>query len=388
MIFQALGAKYSLRTALKHLITRGTPTDSEVLRQALAARYNGTATLYHKGRAALAEAVRLTTGGTGKVAISGLTCYSMVQAIEAAGCEVVYVDINEKYLHFSGAELSETLQKNSDIKAVVVHNMLGIPVDMTAIESIAKANNLALIEDLAHSAGAHYKDGREVGTVGDIAMLSFGKDKALDVVNGGALIVRTAKMSTQPVDTPSKVDQLRDRWYPFIAWTSRALYPIIVGRYVMAASIKLRLVSRSADGDVTPNETMPHWQAKRALPQVKRLTTTAIKRRSASKKYLEQLGAYIPDNAKEPGAALVRVPLVVENRDQIVMFLAKHGIQVNDIWYDVPVSPRRMYKDAKYREDACPIAVRTATRLLNLPTHERITTKDINKITQLVGRMV
>ncbi len=88
MIFQALGAKYSFGAALAHLVAKGTPTDSEALRQALSTRYGGEAVLYCKGRAALAEAIRLATGGTGKVAISGLTCYSVVQAVEELSAAV------------------------------------------------------------------------------------------------------------------------------------------------------------------------------------------------------------------------------------------------------------------------------------------------------------
>ena len=196
MIFQALGARYGFVAAVKHAFAHGTEHDSERLRQALVKRYGGEAVLYQKGRSALAAAIRIATGGGGSVAISGLTCYSMVQAVEAAGCTPVFVDIREKDLHFGAKELTTAIKKHPDVKAVVIQNMLGIPADIMAIAAVAKENKIALIEDLAHSAGAQYADGREVGTVGDITMLSFGRDKAIDSVNGGALVVRNHTASS------------------------------------------------------------------------------------------------------------------------------------------------------------------------------------------------
>jgi dTDP-4-amino-4,6-dideoxygalactose transaminase len=247
---------------------------------------------------------------------------------------------------------------------------------------------MVLIEDLAHSAGAQYADGREVGTVGDITMLSFGRDKAIDSVNGGALVVRNHDASLAfPVITPSFSVQFRDRVYPLIAWLTRALYPIKLGRYVMGASIKLGLVVRSADGDVDETATLPHWQAKLARGQVTSLTTTAVRRRQKAQEYAKLIEGSLPSGMGQAGEAPVRVPLIVSNRDEVVKHLAAHGVQANDIWYDVPVSPQRLYDRVDYPVGECPNAVRIAEQLVNLPTHERISIDDIKRISQLVNEV-
>lgn len=388
MIFQALGARYSFGAAVKHAFVRGTEADSKKLRQALVKRYGGEAVLYQKGRAALAAAIRLATGGTGKVAISGLTCYSVVQAVQAAGCTPVFVDIRQSDLQFGAEELMAAAKKHTGIKAVVIQNMLGIPADIAAIQKVANKTGMVLIEDLAHSAGAQYADGREVGTVGDITMLSFGRDKAIDSVNGGALVVRNHDASLAfPVITPSFSVQFRDRVYPLIAWLTRALYPIKLGRYVMGASIKLGLVVRSADGDVDETATLPHWQAKLARGQVTSLTTTAVRRRQKAQEYAKLIEGSLPSGMGQAGEAPVRVPLIVSNRDEVVKHLAAHGVQANDIWYDVPVSPQRLYDRVDYPVGECPNAVRIAEQLVNLPTHERISIDDIKRISQLVNEV-
>jgi len=385
MILQTLGAKYTFGEVLRHLFANGRAQDSEDLRQALAGRYDGQAVLYHKGRAALAEAIRLATGGSGSVAVSGLTCISVVQAVEAAGCTPVYVDIREDDLHFGASELSGALQKHQGLKAVVVQNMLGIPADIVGIQQVAEQAGLALIEDLAHSAGAHYADGREVGTVGDMTILSFGRDKALDVDGGGALIVRTTQtIDKLPATRVPLSSQLRTRLFPPIAWVVCRLYPIGVGRYVMAVAIRLGLVVRSADGVVNTSQAMPHWQAKRVLAQLQQLQAIAAARYEKASAYLPELAQFAPRQVGQQGSAPLRVPLLLSNRSEVVSHLRAHGVQASDIWYDTPIGPQRFYETVDYPEAECPVAVRVAARLINLPTHERITLANIDHIARLV----
>ena len=95
----------------------------------------------------------------------------------------------------------------------------------------------------------------------------------------------------------------------------------------------------------------------------------------------------MPKAVKQAGSAPARLPLLVDNRDEVIAVLHGNGIQANDIWYDVPVSPIRFYKKANYSEKDCPVAVNVASRLINLPTHERITSENIIKITEIVNRV-
>lgn len=388
MIFQAMGAKYSFGDVVHHLFQIGSQKDLNLLKSELTLRYSGEATLYRKGRAALAEAIRIATGGSGSVAISALTCYSVVEAVEAAGCTPVYIDIQDETLHFDAESLKKSLMGNTDIKAVVIQNMLGIPVDIASIHKVTVDSKLTLIEDLAHSAGAHYSDGREVGTVGDITMLSFGRDKAIDAVNGGALVVRSGGLPRPqvPSQRPRFIDQFRDRIYPIVAWKTRVLYPL-KGVYIMSIAIKLKLVVRSADGGVNTDETLSSWQGKLALKQFDRLSDSAESRRNKTHLYSKFLTRELPAAAYEDGATPIRVPLLVSNRDEVVAYLKSHNIQVNDIWYDVPVSPRRYFKKVSYPEAENPNAVRIASQLINLPTHERMTNSQIELVAGLVNEV-
>lgn len=388
MLFQASGSRYSLAGALKHLFLVGGHRDNEQLKQLLTLRYSAEEVfLYHKGRSALAEAVRLATGGSGAVVVNGLTCYSLVQAVEAGGARVIYADIDETSLNFSADHLEKLVAQNKDIKAVIVQNMLGIPADIAGIERIAREQNLVIIEDLAHSAGANYADGREVGTVGDLTMLSSGKDKAIDSVNGGALIVRSERFvgqTEEPSDKVSFKNQLRDRFYPVLAWKTRVLYRLGVGKYFMSALVRLKIVVRSADGGVEADKSLPNWQAKNALKQLIKLDETVSWRRQITQKYLSKLTDTVPIEAKQQGASLIRLPLIVKNPQQIIDQLAEQKIFLAGTWYDVPVSPIRYYSLAKFPEKNCPVATRIAKQLINLPTHTKVNDRHIEIITRTI----
>lgn len=387
MLFQAIGAEYTFGQALRLLGMRGKKDAVKLLTTKLGERYGGEATLYYKGRAALAEAVRLATGGEGSVAVSAFTCYSVPQAVWAAGVQVVYVDVREEDLQFGASELAAALKKHPDIKAVIVQNTLGIPAEMAAIEAAARKQGIVIIEDLAHTVGATYDDGREVGTVGDLTMLSFGRDKAIDTVNGGALIIRNRDfgLDRRPNALPNRLQRLRDRLYPLIAVKTRMLYRIGLGKYFLAGVYKLGLAVRSADGDVDVTQRLPRWHAQRAMAAFESLDKKVAGRRETAGEYERQLNLQPVKAALASGAVPIRLPLLVDDRDKTLQALKQAGIYVQDVWYDTPVSPERYYAKAKFDEAVCPVATQVAARIMNLPTHSKVRTKDIAHIARVLG---
>jgi dTDP-4-amino-4,6-dideoxygalactose transaminase len=57
---------------------------------------------------------------------------------------------------------------------------------------------------------------------------------------------------------------------------------------------------------------------------------------------------------------------------------------VQDIWYDVPVSPVRFYHKAHYVEENCPVAVEVAKRIINLPTHQYVTSEQAAHMARII----
>lgn len=76
----------------------------------------------------------------------------------------------------------------SKTKAIISVHLYGQGADMESIMKIAKEKNIFVIEDAAQAIGTEYKDGKCVGTIGDIGCFSFFPSKNLGGYGDGGLV--------------------------------------------------------------------------------------------------------------------------------------------------------------------------------------------------------
>ena len=74
-------------------------------------------------------------------------------------------------------------------KAIIPVHLYGQSCEMDKIMEIARKHNLKVIEDGAQAIGVQYKDGKHVGTIGDIGCYSFFPSKNLGCFGDGGLVV-------------------------------------------------------------------------------------------------------------------------------------------------------------------------------------------------------
>lgn len=331
------------------LFSRGTSGDLRELSEFLATRYKGEAILTKNGRSALAMALRAYLEPGDKVIVNGFTCYAVYEAIIAAGMAPVFVDINEETLNFDVKTLEEPWKgaavHANRIKGIIIQNSLGNPVDIEVIEKFAKKHGLTMIEDLAHSAGVRYPDGREIGTVGVAAALSFGKDKAINSISGGAVILReTPKYEIEaPFKAPRLSDHLRARFYPTFCSMCKGLNGIHLGGMMMRCLIKIHWVERSADNSLDFERRLSKFQARLALLNFKKF--------------------------HHRGEGKLREFYLVKNRGRVLKKLRDAGYYFDAFWYEKPVSPARYYKEIKFPEKTCPNAVKITKEIINFPLY-------------------
>ncbi|MBQ9403253.1 DegT/DnrJ/EryC1/StrS family aminotransferase [Candidatus Saccharibacteria bacterium] len=347
--FLGLSSQYSLGDILRHTFAFGDEYQLPELRAFLAAHYGATfdhVAIYSNGRTALNVAIRGVAPRGSKIIVTSLTCYAVIQAVKAAGCVPIFADVNKETLHYGAKELKKALEGETNVKAIIIQNNLGIPVNIEEIETVAKRNKLAIIEDLAHCAGVKYPDGREVGTVGRVSALSFGKGKSIDAVTGGAVIFTNPldPPVKQPTVAPKRSDNFRARFYPLFSLIIRRLYYLHpkVGKAFTAFLLKTKQIKRSADGAVDPKTRLSFWQCKMALRQLRSM----------------------PHRGRKP----LRDFYLVSDRDEVLAGLEKKGYYFSDIWYDTPVAPRRYFRKADFHPDQCPVATEVAEQIINLPT--------------------
>jgi dTDP-4-amino-4,6-dideoxygalactose transaminase len=118
------------------------------------------------------------------VGVQALTCPVILSAILESGNLPVFLDISREHL---SSPLNEVSRSSAEV--LILTHLSGIPnPDYAAIAKECKRRNVLLIEDLAQTWGASVC-GAKVGTLGDVALLSFGFDKPISAFRGGMLWV-------------------------------------------------------------------------------------------------------------------------------------------------------------------------------------------------------
>ncbi len=99
----------------------------------------------------------------------------------------VFVDSDPITFNIDPDKIEEKITEKT--KAIIPVHLYGQSADMAPIMDIAKKHNLKVIEDGAQAISAQYKDGRSVGTIGDIGCYSFFPSKNLGCFGDGGMVV-------------------------------------------------------------------------------------------------------------------------------------------------------------------------------------------------------
>lgn len=346
--FLGLAANYSRDERRAHLYKVGRKEDLKDLREYLIRKYEGEeAILAKNGRSALAMALKAYFKKDDKILVNGFTCYAVYEAVRAAGLKPVFVDISKDDLNFNLDTVADTLESSDShgkIRGIIVQNTLGNPINIKKIEKFAKKYDLTIIEDLAHCAGMKYADGREIGTVGAAVALSFGKEKAIDTVSGGAVVFRSEAFAEAKVaKAPRLSDHLRARFYPTLGSMCRKLSYVHLGGVFMRLLLKIHWVERSADNKLDLERRCSKFEAGLALMQLKGLRR----------------------GRKKP----IREFYFVKDRKAVLEKLKAAGYYFDGFWYEKPVSPERYYKKVHFPEKECPNSMWVAEHIINVPTY-------------------
>jgi len=376
-IFNSLGSNYDADFVWRSIFTPGTPGAFRKLRDTLADHFSGQVVLTYKGRQALELALKNSGLPNGSaVGINGFTCYAVYQAVELAGFQPVVIDVDKGQLDFGLTQLKKASTKHKNLKAIIVQNSLGLPTDIKAIESFCKKNSVIIVEDLAHSFGAMYADGREVGTVGDFTMLSFSQDKPLDVVAGGAMIDRRqgAPAPEQPSHRVSLWQRDKVALYPL--WTAliRTTYPIKLGRYIHFGLKKLHLLTapmgdtgqRLAKMEPSAAKLLlkRRWDEREADLQHRRLIAKIYQKELPKELQVAPLAKSKP--------SYLRYPILVKDRPSLIAHLKQKDIYIGDTWYRTIIDGGSTKVITSYRAGECPEAEKIVDHIVNLPTHQHV----------------
>ena len=160
---------------------------------ALRSRYGSAdALLTDSGTSALILALRKVVPRGGTVAYPAYACIDLTTAALGAGIHVRLYDIDPATLSPDLDSLRATIRRGVD--AIVVAHLYGYPADMFGVRKLAADQGIPVIEDAAQGAGGTLR-GELLGSLGDVAILSFGRGKGTTGGSGGAILVRTPALA-------------------------------------------------------------------------------------------------------------------------------------------------------------------------------------------------
>ncbi len=314
-----------------------------------------------------------------EVLVQAFTCVAVPNSVLWTGAKPVYVDIDRTF-NMDPVDAAKKITPKT--KAIIIQHTFGIPADLDALMKLAKAHHLIIIEDCAHSLGATYY-GQKIGTFGDAAFFSFGRDKVISSVFGGMAIIsgkRKAesgklKQFQQKLKYPSYFWIFQQLLHPIAFSIIQPLYNFGVGKLFLFVLQRLHLLSfpvyREEKYGMKPRmfpTKYPNALASLLTHQLTKLESLNDHRRKIASYYEKELGAFSIDD-RTKGAIYLRFPLEVDDPHELTKRVKLRGILLGN-WYHNVIDPGGVsFKDVGYTVGSCPHAEYCAKRIVNLPTN-------------------
>ena len=360
---------------------------------------------FNSGRVALQailDSLDLKKGD--KVIVQSLTCIVVPNAIQAAGAIPLYLDIDGSY-NISPETLNLALEQEKEVKVVIAQHTFGQPAKIEEISKICQKHNVFLIEDCAHSLGAKV-NGKLVGTFGDAAMFSFGRDKVVSSVFGGLAITNNSKIGEginriwKASFFPNFIFTAKNlRHTVLFAIVKKLYYFFSLGKVLLVVAQKIRLIplvlnEHEKQGRQGGTYRYPNVLAGLTLRQLKKLDRFNNHRQDLAEFYKKELteliqGDKISVQAVNQNSVPIYLRFAVQVKGPVILSkeLREHKIILGN-WYNQVIAPSDCsLQNALYKND-CPNAEKVASQIVNLPTNINTTQVDAEKIVKLIKKII
>jgi perosamine synthetase len=336
----------------------------EKFEQALAS-YVGSpfALVMNSGTSALHAAMLAHGIGEGdEVIVPSFTFISTANAPLFVGAKPVFADIEESTFGLDPEAVSRKVTGRT--RALIPVHYGGCSCRIQELRQIADEHRLVLIEDAAESLGAKVR-GKNVGTFGDSAIISFCGPKVITTGEGGALLTGSRDVFEKARLTRSH-GRLETRDY---FSTSEYMDYVEVGY----------------------NFRMSNIVAALGISQLEKVDRIIELRRANAARYDERLSRIEGIKVISPPEGYERVFQMYtievgggrERRDALSAHLNKAGIMTK-VYFE-PVHLTHFYRTGLGYSDDLPVTEGVSSRVLSLPMYPSLTADEIDAIAESIA---
>lgn len=345
---------------------------------------------FPRGRVALWAILRaLGVDSRSEVVLPAYTCETVPMAVKFAGARCVYVDVESGGYNASLQSVREALTPQS--RAVICQHTYGIPLPVGEWTALAAAHGALLVEDRCQLVKNDPQGGR-TAALGSVAYFSTHFSKPFSTAQGGLAAFSDLQLHRDVEQVYAGFsDEGRRSRSRFLALQS-LLYSLVVrprNRALVGNLFRRAQRAGLIRGTVAADEyggVMPAGYLSRAtnvhaalgMEQLRLWQENLRHRRRLTRFYLDRLAPLgvdvnaLADDSGDP--ALLMVPLLVENKDEVLRRAAIGGLPIGT-WFDR--CPAHVQEETAHRYDyqpgQCPRSERLIAREIHLLTAPWVT---------------
>ncbi|AIQ66445.1 UDP-4-amino-4,6-dideoxy-N-acetyl-beta-L-altrosamine transaminase [Paenibacillus graminis] len=337
------------------------------------ARFTGAkyAVAFSSGTAALHGACHAAGIGEGdEVITTPMTFAASANCVLYQGGKPVFVDIDPLTYNLDPKLVKENITEKT--KAIIPVHFTGQPAQLDEIITIARENNLVVIEDAAHALGAKYKNKR-IGSISDMTMFSFHPVKHITTGEGGMI-------TTNKEELYKKLLQFRTHG---ITREQKLLRENHGPWYYEMQFLGF-------------NYRITDIQASLGISQLKKIGSFIEKRKQLAELYTKELGSIeeiiLPHQLSDVDSSwhlyILKLQLsqLTAGRKEIFQALQKENIGVN-VHY-IPVYFHPYYESLGFQKGICPIAESCYKEFITLPLYAGMDHRDVMDVVEAVKKVI
>lgn len=296
------------------------------------------------------------------VVMPSISFVGAANAVLAAGCDVVFCDVDYRTLNPTLSHIEAVANENT--RAVVLLHYGGVPcAELGEIAAWCKKHNIYLVEDCACAPASIYNR-THVGTVGDFGVWSFDAMKIMSTGDGGMIYCKDK----------AHHDQIAS--YLFFGLTSKS-------------GFTSKAKTRWWEFDVHypgRNAVMNDIESTIGLVQLGKLASFVWWRKQLYIQYSLRLTGWdwfttaMPIVPKDTISSYYLYWIQTEHRDELAAYLRENEVYVTFRYY--PLHKVELY--GQTRRTDLRTSNRVADQTICLPLHQGMTLDDVNKICDLI----